>query len=270
MKTVNICGRGKDYLKVNKYDGDVFVLNDMYNSGIKRIDVLFDMHNTDHLKTFQNRWDGSNHYENLKTLKCKVIMQKHFDEIPTSEGFPLQIFKRKHFTSTFCYMIAYAISQHYRAINVFGVSAYTAKEYTHQREGISAWVMYAEGMGIKVNFITDTNVLPDILYGYEEDDRDLGFKPIIFNMTALYENFTQLTPKAFQLQIKANELEETLRVMDSILKGERVVSELFKILIGNFYELILSQKTKLKYTKDKILTFVLDYERKEVNNGNKD
>jgi hypothetical protein len=94
------------------------------------------------------------------------------------------------------------------------------------------------------------------------------FKPIMFNVTTLYENFTQLNPKALQMVIKRDELEETLRVMDSILRGDRVVAEHFKILIGNFYELILSQKTKFENTKDKVLTFIL--ERKEENDGDKD
>ncbi len=72
------------------------------------------------------------------------------------------------FTSTFAWMIAFAISEGAREIGLFGIDMSTDDEYAKQRQGFQHFLGEAQREGIKILAPDDSDILqPPPLYGYD-------------------------------------------------------------------------------------------------------
>lgn len=56
-------------------------------------------------------------------------------------------FNSAYFTSTICYMLAYALDKGYRKLKLYGVDMLTKAEYQYQKGGVEFWLGYLQGMG---------------------------------------------------------------------------------------------------------------------------
>jgi hypothetical protein len=138
----------------------------------KRWDLLFEIHDEDYVldKVIADR---------LNKADCKVLMQRHFDEIPKSEPYPLREVSEgyhKNFTNTIAMMIAYAVYEQklYNDIGlmgVWGVNMGADEEYSFQRPSCEYWLGIAEANGIKVEIHGDNSAVLkcNTIYGYDKE-----------------------------------------------------------------------------------------------------
>lgn len=140
------------------------------NADIKRIDVLFELHDLEWIKEGK-RW--KEHYPWLcANKKIPVIMQQHFPDIPMSRPYPIaEIVKRwgRYFTNTIAEQIAFAMLAGVKDIHLYGVNMATDIEYMSQRPSVEYWVGLARGMGINVYVPPESDLLKNFyIYGLED------------------------------------------------------------------------------------------------------
>lgn len=134
------------------------------NRELPRYDLLFEMH---------TKWKWAQRVDELNQDGKPVIMQKHFDEVPASEPYPLdevlETFPR-YFTNSIAQMVALAIIRGYTSIGLFGVHLATDGEYVYERPNLEYLLGHAEARGIKLWIPDEANILKAaLLYGYEEN-----------------------------------------------------------------------------------------------------
>ena len=92
--------------------------------------------------------------ERINTLKVPLITPYRYEEIPTSQAFPLEACVQKfglpYFTNTICFMIAFALLNGAKEIDIFGVNQASSSEYTDERGGVEYWIGIAAGRGVLV------------------------------------------------------------------------------------------------------------------------
>lgn len=116
----------------------------------------------------------------INNLKCRFIAPFKYDEIPLSEAFPVdecvRQFGAPYFTNTICYMIAHALMNGAKEIELFGVNQASSSEYFYEKAGVEYWLGIANGRGVKVTINGDKSELlsnktrfgGNLLYGYNQ------------------------------------------------------------------------------------------------------
>lgn len=115
---------------------------------------------------------GSPYVEWLKKQTFPVYMQDQA-LVPNALTFPkeelVKEFGRYFFTSSFAWMMAFAIKQGAKEIALFGVDMASKDEYILQRPGGHFFMQVAVSRGIKVSLPTESDLAqPPALYGYAE------------------------------------------------------------------------------------------------------
>ena len=138
----------------------------------KRWDLLFEIHDEDYVadKVITDR---------LKRADCRILMQRHFDEIPKSEPLPLKEMSdgyHKNYTNTIAMMIAYAVYEQkvfndIELMGVWGVNMGAEEEYSFQRPSCEYWLGIAEAKGIKVEIHGENSAVLkcNTIYGYDKE-----------------------------------------------------------------------------------------------------
>lgn len=114
--------------------------------------------------------------------KCPVYMKKHWDIIPTSIEYPIDVvlenFPNRYFTNTVSYELALAIMEGYEEIHLYGIDMAVDNEYHHQRPSVEYFIGVADGIaraqGRKVNvYIPPAADLlkTRFLYAFEENQQ---------------------------------------------------------------------------------------------------
>lgn len=147
---------------------------------------------------FKEAWVHGNQLDRFKGRKVDKIFEIHDDlsehppEYPqwlvdhgipmiVGDKFPIKadhvkVFPRESnvlgmLTSTPVYMMALAIHEAHKEINIYGVEmGVDNHEYFKQRPAMYAWIGYARGLGIKVNICEESSLFKD---SYDEG-RDWG------------------------------------------------------------------------------------------------
>jgi hypothetical protein len=128
---------------------------------VPRADLWFELHRREAI-------DGNTPY--IAFLRGRrVLMQRHYDDIPGSAPYPIEAmvarFGRCFFQGTPCYMAAYAIHVAPAEIGIWGVEG-RFPEYTRQRQALQHFVDVAEAEGIAVTCPADLR--DGRLYAFEE------------------------------------------------------------------------------------------------------
>jgi len=178
MKTVAIIGshpRTRGDFDFARTDCDIWVFNEAISQDwCKRADAVFQLHKPVIFRSKINHNDP-NHYEWLQSTDIPVIMQERFEDVPTSERYPIEDVLAlapgfSYLTSSVAYAIALAIVRGYERIEIYGAEMETGTEYGHQRQGMAFWIGIAVGRGIEVEHMSPT-FWSAPLYGYEGDVR---------------------------------------------------------------------------------------------------
>lgn len=142
------------------------------------VDLVFQIHNLDWSadgnKYLKLKGDRENFREEIKIIndkKIPVMIQAKHKLYPHGVVFPLDEMPVRYFTSTFAYMLAYAIHKRVDEIGIYGVALSLKEEYREQRSCAEFWIGFAAGRGIEVNVYGESMLLSlvphDGLYGYD-------------------------------------------------------------------------------------------------------
>lgn len=138
-----------------------------------RIDVLFEIHSPDVIK-------AEGHWDRLKTLQVPVYMQDHYQEIPSSLRYPMELVNqaftvpgtdRPFLTCSASLMLAVALLSAPRpeVIDIYGIDMAQSHEYREQRPSCEFFLGIAYGLGIKVSVQHSSDLLKTrFIYGFEE------------------------------------------------------------------------------------------------------
>lgn len=128
--------------------------------------MWFQMHKPDRVL------EQKKHFEWLQTVPFPVMMQRVFDEIPTSLNYPKNEIVSKYrpyFESSFAWMFSLAIELGYDRIEIYGVHVSSESEYALQRPNAEYYLGIAEGRGIEVYIPPEADMLKSrLIYGYED------------------------------------------------------------------------------------------------------
>lgn len=118
--------------------------------------------------------------DRINKMKVPFVGPFKYQEIPLSESFPLERcykeFGSPYFSNTISYMIAYALLEGAKEIELFGVNQASSSEYFYEKAGVEYWLGIAVGRGVKVTINGDKSELlvnksrfgGDMLYGYNQ------------------------------------------------------------------------------------------------------
>ncbi len=127
---------------------------------------------------------GPQYLRMLREAKQPVYMLERRDEVPTSIRFPIEVMTAKYgprlhtggrqpyWASSIAYMIALAIEEQFKRIEIWGVDMLTDGEYQHQRPNVEWLLGIAEGRGIET-FVPPQSALLKMnsMYGYDDEEK---------------------------------------------------------------------------------------------------
>jgi hypothetical protein len=137
---------------------------------LPRVDAWFELHGNLHWPECKSY--GEPYIEWLKRLTIPVYMQNQ-QYLPHAKTFPKEEmvaqFGRDFFTSSFAWMMAFAITQGAKEIALYGIDMASRDEYILQRPGFYYFRQMALQRGIKVSAPNESDIMqPPGLYGYSE------------------------------------------------------------------------------------------------------
>ena len=116
----------------------------------------------------------------INELHVPLIAPYKYEEIPLSQAFPLEEYEKRfgapYFSNTISYMIAYAMLQNAKEIDLYGVNQASSSEFFYEKAGVEYSLGLAVGQGIKVTIHGAKSELlsnkkrfgGNILYGYNQ------------------------------------------------------------------------------------------------------
>lgn len=137
---------------------------------LPRVDVWFEIHKN--LLWPEHESYGKPYIEWLSKLPIPVYMQDQ-SYFPHAQTFPMKELVKEYggnfFSSSFAWMMAYAIHKKYKEIALYGVDMASKDEYYLQRQAFYFWYEKAQALGIKVTIPPESDLAqPPTLYGYSE------------------------------------------------------------------------------------------------------
>ena len=149
-------------------DFEIWGMNQLYR-WIPRADRWFEIHDNYHEYVVE----GTDHIGWLKTCPIPVYMTRHWPEFPNSVRYPIERMKARfssYFTSSIAFMLALAIDEGFKRIDLFGIDLSVGDEYVNQRPCAERLIGFAEGLGITVGVpIVSSLCKSSHIYGYEKD-----------------------------------------------------------------------------------------------------
>lgn len=118
--------------------------------------------------------------DRINKMGVPLVAPFKYAEIPLSRAFPLkecvQTFGLPYFTNTISYMIAYALMNGAKEIDLYGINQASSSEYFYEKAGVEYWLGIANGLGVKITINGSKSELltnksrfgGGILYGYNQ------------------------------------------------------------------------------------------------------
>lgn len=138
---------------------------------LPRVDAWFEIHNN--LLWPECIGYGGPYVEWLKNQTFPIYMQDQ-TLVPNAITYPMQDmvqeFGQYFFTSSFSWMIAFAIKAGVKELGLFGIDMASKDEYILQRAGGHYFMQEAHRRGVKVILPTESDLMqPPPLYGYSDN-----------------------------------------------------------------------------------------------------
>lgn len=150
----------------------------------RRADLLFELHE-------RSYWGDKNVTDRLNKWQGPLYMQDHYEEVPRSVKFPLDLILqyRRYHTTTLTYMMALAYHSFITTgkpmhLAMFGVHMEHREEYTEQRPCCEYWLGRMEGAGMDIFLAGGAILRSKGLYGYE------GYSPLCFKFRQRLEGLS--------------------------------------------------------------------------------
>ena len=178
----------RDEAPYNDPEYEIWTVNNLHNF-VPRQDRIFQLH---------QRWewqpapgepryhgvDTEKHVKYLQTCGIPVYGVDVYPDIPTSVRYPLETMieefgiprtghdtgKDAYFTNSISFMIALAIYEGFKVIEVYGVDMAVGTEYNEQRPSCEYYLGIAIGRGIEVKLPASADLLKSrFIYGFEKE-----------------------------------------------------------------------------------------------------
>ncbi len=121
----------------------------------------------------------------INKMRVPLVAPYKYAEIPLSEAFPLKEcvkeFGIPYFSNTIAFMIAFALLEGAKDIEIFGVNQASGGEYFYEKAGVEYWLGIANGRGVKVTIHGGKSELlgnkrrfgASLLYGYNQSYEEI-------------------------------------------------------------------------------------------------
>jgi hypothetical protein len=138
--------------------------------GLERIDAWFEIHAN--MMWPENAHYGAPYLEWLNKQTFPIYMQSQ-EFVPNAIPFPMKEavkeFGPYFFTSSFSWMMAFAMMQGAKEIALYGIDMASRDEYILQRPGAYYFFTEAQKRGVKITAPYESDIMqPPALYGYSE------------------------------------------------------------------------------------------------------
>jgi len=160
----------------------------------RKLDKLFIMHDI----RLDMIYEDEDFVEHVNGLGIPVYTTGLYKVLKNNRSFPVaevyNEFRIPYLLNVICYMLAYAITQKPKEIELCGVDMRAGVEYIGEKGCVEFWVGVAVGRGIKVNIPNESMVCKDIMprdvrardgdtqlmfYGYMHRTKDNGLVQLI-------------------------------------------------------------------------------------------
>ena len=220
--TVAIVGFAPSSMMLAPYDDpavEIWGINELYLRA-PRIDRLFELHEYKYLTKKQR---NPHHLEWLRQATVPIYTFKRYRDIPTSIPFPFaqltSRFDSKYFTNSISWLIAFAIVEGFKRIELWGVDMAMVEEYGSQRPSCEYWVGMARGMGIDVFVPDESNLLKSWhLYGKEEAATSEMRTKMQARKSELLAKLKQVQDQRDTLTLQEHTISGNLSEVDYIIK----------------------------------------------------
>lgn len=181
---------------------------------VPRVDAWFEVHAS--LLWPENEGFGRPYLEWLNKQAFPVYMRDN-SLVPRAHIFPkdalIAEFGRYFFTSSFAWMMAFAIKAGANEIGLWGVDMASKDEYILQRPGGHYFIQEAVRRGIRVTLPKESDLLqPPPLYGF--DDATPFLRKLMVRKKELNDRLSQMRPQRDQLIGQITYLEGALEDVD--------------------------------------------------------
>lgn len=186
-------------------------------NALPRVDAWFEVHAN--LLWPENAHFGAPYLNWLNSQQFPVYMQNQ-TLVPRAISFPkdelVAEFGRYFFTSSFAWMIAFAIKSGADEIGLWGVDMASKDEYILQRSGGHYFIQEAKKRGIKVFLPQESDLLqPPPLYGF--DDSTAFLRKVMVRKKELTDRLNAMRPQRDQMNNSIVYLEGALEDVDYII-----------------------------------------------------
>ena len=197
---------------------EIWGVNELYKA-VPRIDVLFELHDRFWL-TQKER--NPEHLKWLQETSIPVYMLDHYEDIPRSIRFPIELIVKEfgtYFTNSISYLIALAIYLKFDEIGIYGVDMATDSEYGSQRPSVEYFIGVARGRGIDVILPAECDLCKTMhMYGYHDNEITELAKKVKAREQELQGRIQQLSQQKATTEAMLNQL---LGARDDVLYWRR-------------------------------------------------
>ena len=131
-----------------------------------------------------NNHNDPHHWEWLQEKhEFPIYMQQEWKDIPSSVNFPVEdIYKEfgNYFTSTMPFIMAWAVLNGYKRLELYGLDMASGTEYLYQRPNMHYFIGFLRGKGIDI-YIPPNSKLMKGYAKYAYEDMSLGYRQELEN-----------------------------------------------------------------------------------------
>jgi hypothetical protein len=154
-RKVILLGKGEGFQNVPQdTEKEIWGLNGLLFADIK-LDRIFMMDIIDEMPSVvSGLWELPQVIERCNELRIPLVSPYKYDEILTSEAFPIEDaireFGQPYFNNTIAFMICYALLRGVDEIELYGINQASGTEYFYEKGCVEYWLGIATGMGVRV------------------------------------------------------------------------------------------------------------------------
>jgi hypothetical protein len=180
LALVGFSATNRDLAPYDNPEYEIWSLNHAWGMEfLKRCDVYFDLHPKSWITLSVGRSEPERqHYEWLQQPHdFKIYMQEKFPEFPASVRYPIEAIRKKYadfHTSSLSYMIALALHQGYKWIEIYGFDMAADSEYNYQRDSAEYFIGLAMGLGVHVYVPENCPLCKGRIYAF--NDSSIGLR----------------------------------------------------------------------------------------------
>lgn len=201
---------------------EIWGINDLYaREDVTRWDRWFQIHNPDHYTGSQGRDTIREMYAEYAKWDCPVYLLEKHKDIPNSVEFPLRKLVDKYgdyFNNSISWLLAFAMSEGFKEIHLYGVDMATHSEYGHQRPSCEYFIGLARGQGINVVLPKESSLLRSkYLYGLETERENVEKNDLLQRKGNVVSQLQEAERVVSEAQAKIHACQGAIIALDELI-----------------------------------------------------